>query len=307
MENWQYLLRYHQPLHIKEKLTMNRIKTFGFSLNENIYVSFSGGKDSTVLLHLVRRVFPRTVAMFIDTGLEYPEIRQFVKSTDNVIIIRPKMSFVEVISKYGYPVITKEQSQFISEFRTTKSCNLKHTRIVGNKSNRGKISQKWLFLTKKPYQFKISHQCCSKLKKDPAIEFEKRLGLFPIIGNMAEESQLRKQQYISNGCNSFNSDRIKSNPLSFWSEKDIWDYIHKYNLAYSKIYDMGYKRTGCMFCGFGVHDEPELNKFQKMSMTHPLQYDYCINKLGMDKVLDIIGIPYKLNSLQIGLYKTMKG
>ena len=78
-----------------------------------VYVSFSGGKDSTVLLDLVRRVYPDVPAVFSDTGLEFPEIREFVKSFDNVVLVKPKLTFTEVITKYGYPIISKNISNTI--------------------------------------------------------------------------------------------------------------------------------------------------------------------------------------------------
>lgn len=84
-----------------------------------------------------------------------------------------------------------------------------------------------------------------------------------------------------------------STPLGFWTEKDIWDYIHKFNVLYCPIYDKGYCRTGCMFCMFGVHCEKNPNRFQLMKETHPQIYDYCINKLGLGKVLDFINVKYK--------------
>ena len=86
---------------------------------EKVYVAFSGGKDSTVLLHLVRSIYPEVPAVFSDTGLEYPEIKAFVRSVENVVWLRPKMSFKEVIEKYGYPVVSKmllicDQEKFFS-------------------------------------------------------------------------------------------------------------------------------------------------------------------------------------------------
>ena len=78
-----------------------------------IYNSFSGGKDSTVLLDLVRRVFPDCPAVFIDTGLEYPELRDFVKTIDNVVWLKPEMNFKKVIETYGYPIISKEISGLV--------------------------------------------------------------------------------------------------------------------------------------------------------------------------------------------------
>lgn len=86
------------PLEIKIMKTQQRIREWVQYYGENgVAVSFSGGKDSTVLLHLVRQLYPNVEAMFVDTGLEYPEIRQFVKTFDNVTILRPKMRFDELL------------------------------------------------------------------------------------------------------------------------------------------------------------------------------------------------------------------
>ena len=81
--------------------------------NGQVCVSFSGGKDSTVLLHIARQMFPDIPAVFSNTGLEYPEIQRFVKSFDNVDIVTPSMNFGEVISTYGYPLIGKEVAEAI--------------------------------------------------------------------------------------------------------------------------------------------------------------------------------------------------
>lgn len=116
MERTIQELRYKQalPLEVKVKMTKNRIrewvKEFG---TEGVYVSFSGGKDSTVLLHIVREMYPDIPAVFVDTGLEYPEIREFVRTFENVVWVKPKQNFKQVIEKYGYPFISKEMSSVI--------------------------------------------------------------------------------------------------------------------------------------------------------------------------------------------------
>ena len=100
------------PLYLKVRLTKQRIREWISHYGEDgVYVSFSGGKDSTVLLHLVREEFPYVPAVFCNTGLEYPQIVQFVKSFENVEIIRPKKNFRQVIQDYGYPFISKEVSE----------------------------------------------------------------------------------------------------------------------------------------------------------------------------------------------------
>lgn len=105
------------PMWRKEQITQARIMEWYFKFKGQVYVSFSGGKDSTVLLHIARRIFPDIEAIFCDTGLEYPEVRQFAKSFDNVTTIRPKLRFDEVIKKYGYPFIGKEVAERVYNAR----------------------------------------------------------------------------------------------------------------------------------------------------------------------------------------------
>lgn len=278
------------PLERKIYASLKRIQDWYLAWNGQVYVSFSGGKDSTVLLHLVRSIYPDVPAVFIDTGLEYPEIRRFVKQTENVIWLKPKMNFRQVIEEYGYPVISKEQSQYIWKYRHAKSEKHRNIRRYGNKSGRGKISNRWFYLTEAP--FEISDKCCDVMKKQPAKQFESETGLHPILGNLAEESMKRVQDYLRFGCNAFEAKRPISRPLGFWTENDIWQYLKQFNVPYSKIYDMGYNRTGCMFCAFGVHLEKGVNKFQLMKRTHPAQWRYCMTKLGLAEVLDYIGVDY---------------
>ena len=84
---------------------------------EGVYISFSGGKDSTVLLDIVRSMYPNIPAVFVNTGLEYPEVYKFVKTIDNVTILKPEMTYKKVIETYGSPIISKENAQYIYEIR----------------------------------------------------------------------------------------------------------------------------------------------------------------------------------------------
>ncbi len=290
IEEWQFHQRQALSLEIKERYTEIRIRAWYEYWKGEVYVSFSGGKDSTVLLHQVRRLYPNVLAVFIDTGLEYPEIRDFVKTIDSVEWVKPKMNFREVIEKYGYPIISKENAQKIDEIRNTKSDKLRSKRLFGDANKCGKLPGKWQFCI--DADFKISSKCCDALKKRPVTSFEKRTGLKPYLGMMAMDSFLRKTAYLLHGCNAFEARRPKSNPMAFWREENVWEYIHKHGLSYCSIYDKGYTRTGCMFCMFGVHLEKGENRFQLMKRTHPTQYNYCINKLGCGKVLDYIGVSY---------------
>ena len=105
------------PLEAKINMSLHKIREFYDHFQGDVYVSFSGGKDSTVLLDLVRYIYPNVPAVFVDTGLEYPEIREFVKSINNVTWLKPKMPFTQVIEKYGYPVVSKKVARQISDLQ----------------------------------------------------------------------------------------------------------------------------------------------------------------------------------------------
>lgn len=113
------------PLEAKVHLTRARITEFYTGYNTigygNAYISFSGGKDSTVLLDIARKMYPEIPAVFSNTGLEYPEIRRFAKAHDNVEVVQPKIPFNEVISRYGYPLIGKEVAEAIYYARKIRS------------------------------------------------------------------------------------------------------------------------------------------------------------------------------------------
>ena len=294
----------HLSLDLKIIMAKSRIRQWYNEFSGDVYISFSGGKDSTVLLHLVRELYPEVPAVYVDTGLEYPEIRDFVKTIDNVTWLRPEMNFKEVILKYGYPIISKEQSAFIQEYRTTKSEKLKKIRLEGNKYGRGKISKKWRFLIDAP--FLIGDKCCDIMKKNPAKKYEKETGLHPYIGTMAEESAQRKSNWIKYGCNAFEKTRPTSQPLSFWTEQDILQYIRDYNIDYAKevygsivedenelLHTTGCQRTGCEFCLYGAQCEKGKGRLERIKEMHPKRYEFIMrpvdeNGLGYKEVVDYI-------------------
>lgn len=160
----------------KIKRTKMLIMDWYAQFGGKVYVSFSGGKDSTVLLHIARQVHPDIIGVFDDTGLEYPEIREFVKKQENIIWIKPKQNFKQVLDKYGYPIISKEQSRYISDLRNPNvSEKLKNKRLNGTETRRFKLSEKWKPLINS--DFKISNRCCDVMKKAPLKEFEKKQDL----------------------------------------------------------------------------------------------------------------------------------
>jgi hypothetical protein len=143
--------------------------------------------------------------------------------------------------------------------------------------------------------FEVSEKCCDVLKKAPFHIYNKETGLSPIVGTMAVESRLRLKKWLQHGCNLFNKDKMESYPLSIWTESDIWTYISKFNVKYSPIYDKGFKRTGCMLCGFGCHLEKGMfNRFDILNFLHPRAYqtfmNYKNNGITFREAFEYIGI-----------------
>ena len=310
MDNEDLKLLQSYPLKTKIEITKLRIKDWYRHWEGQVYVSFSGGKDSTVLLHIARQIYPDIEAVFVDTGLEYPELKEFVKTVPNVTVVKPKMSFREVIEKYGYPVISKEVSNVVEGARSNPN-SVRAKRLRGEFKNKdGNKSifncEKYKYLLEAP--FKCSDKCCSIMKKAPAKLFDKESGKKPILGLMANESQKRRRDYLKTGCNAFDKKNPQSQPMGFWTEQDVLQYLKEYNIPYASVYEdivekdgklttTGLRRTGCMFCLFGVGLEKEPNRFQLMKETHPKIYDYCMKKwedggLGMEEVLNYINVKH---------------
>lgn len=114
-ELWELRQMQSLPLQAKIQMTRQRIRGWIDEFGESgVYVSFSGGKDSTVLLDIVRKDYPDIEAVFVNTGLEYPSVRTFAESQENVTVLRPTMNFRDVICRYGYPIISTNKHLIVS-------------------------------------------------------------------------------------------------------------------------------------------------------------------------------------------------
>ena len=285
------------PLEAKIVFTQKKIREWYEHWRGDVYVSFSGGKDSTVLLDIVKAMYPDVPAVFCDTGLEYPEVRELaLKNAD--VVLKPKMTFKQVIEKYGYPIPSKEQAYFIRQARHSTP----RTKALRLGSGRYSVSSKWRYLLDAP--FEISEKCCDVMKKKPFRKYERESERKRFTAMMASESSLRERQYMRHGCNAFEGSNPSSMPMAIWTEQDVLRFIVGNGIEYASCYGEIVEtngqlrctredRTGCMFCMFGIQYDGTPNRFQRMERDYPKQYDYCINKLGIGAVLDYVGIPYK--------------
>lgn len=310
-----------EPLEDKIQISIAKIGEWYLWCKNQCHVSFSGGKDSTVLADLCAqwcKAIDQTLHLvFVDTGLEYPEIKHHVKTFAqwlrekheievNLEILRPKMRFDEVIRAYGYPIISKEVAHAL--YYAGRKSKWAADLLAGvdkygiENEYRLKRYAKWNHLLN--VDFLIGSRCCNIMKERPLAS----ISSYPIIGTMAQESLRRETSWLKTGCNAFNESRPISKPLSFWTEQDVLSYVQRYDIPIASVYGdvifeddpeqiriegscghlctTGCKRTGCIFCGFGAHLERGETRYQRLARTHPKQYAYCIgggeyNESGM--------------------------
>ena len=209
----------------KIQVTQTRIIEWYQHYGGKVAVNFSGGMDSTVLLDLARRIYPDIRAVFVQTGMEYREIQDFVASVPNVAWRYPEIPFNKVISDYGYPVISKEVAKRIEYARKGAAWAKMHLQGLmsdGTPSRYNERYKKWAFLVDAP--FLVSEKCCEISKMRPLRRFTKETGCIPIVGIMASESFRRQSGFLQTGCNGFNKKEPSSKPLSFWNKQNILEY-----------------------------------------------------------------------------------
>lgn len=302
----------------KEILTYEKLDQWYTAWNGKCYVSFSGGKDSTVLAYLAARYLSSFRAppwelnlVFVNTGLEYPEIQKFVNEyadwlrrefprvAVNLHRLRPKMNIRQVVAKYGYSIVSKEVANCVWLARRGNKDRMMRLRGEmldkdGNKSIWN--CDNWAFLLDVP--FLVSSECCRIMKKRAVHTYERESREKPIVATMAKEGRQRFQTWTATGCNAFDGKRPMSKPMSFWTDQDVLAFLKDENIPYCSVYGdivasdgendypstliekplhcTGCQRTGCMFCGFGAHLEKGENRFERMKHTHPKHYDFCI-------------------------------
>ena len=273
-------LRTRQAWTLPQKIdhSLGVIEAFASWFEGKVYVSFSGGKDSVVMLSLVELIIPNVQCVFVMTGCESPSVCRFVRQQQehhNIEIIRPEKTLRQVFAEYGFPLVSKKTAHDIECVRRNPYCKSSRNKLwLGNPHH---IPERWMYLLNEPYQ--VSARCCFWLKHQPAYEYHKRTGLNPYIGLLASESYQRTLGYIQQGgCNVFaesGKNHPRSLPLAIWTDDDVWAYIRDRRLSLPDIYEQGAIRTGCMGCGFGAH--LNTSGIDTMQRLWPKWYDMVMN------------------------------
>lgn len=326
--------------HYKELLNMNlnqkeewarfKIKEFFNWAIENkineILISFSGGKDSTVLMELViseraklqcdikltpayamEITFPETIKFIKSTVKKYQEKYDFVNS---LYLVPPKKKWKEILNKHGYPIYSKIFSNNINKMVNANTKTQQLLYGFGMKdSTFFKIPKDRLFLLDKAFtRYKIANKCCDYIKG--GLKHDKRP---KFIGTLTEESEIRKRSWINNGCNIYSNQEAQSRPLSLWKEDEIINFIIKNKIEINPVYGldletkkMRFKRLGCSSCPFGSQFEKEKNRFELLKDYDPVLFESQFINTGMYKVAIDMDIQIKNSSFYMKEYEARR-
>lgn len=251
-----------------------------YDLEHNAYLSFSGGKDSTILHHLLDKALPnnRIPRVFINTGIEYNDIVAFVtelaEHDDRFVILKPSVPIKPMLEKYGYPFKSKEHSLYVQQFqkngmsKTTK-------RYLEPSENRKTFGcpQLLKYQFTSDFKLKLSNQCCYKLKKEPIHKWQKEnKKSISITGMRAEEGGNRARL----GCiitDSQTKKVVKFHPLIKVNDEWENEFVKNEHIQLCKLYypPFNFNRTGCKGCPFALTLQEQLETMRKYLPNERLQ------------------------------------
>jgi 3'-phosphoadenosine 5'-phosphosulfate sulfotransferase (PAPS reductase)/FAD synthetase len=271
----QTVFSYFDALQVKIEAAEKIIDEAYIKHNGRLFISFSAGKDSTILRHIARRKYPDMKVVFSNTTNELTEILRYLKQFPDTIIVNPEMSFKQVVESEGFPLISKETSQKANELKNSGGRKTQLLRYYGSVKGSGILSKKYRFLASQ--EFDVTAKCCKILKKDPLEKYAKKDGLKPLIALMSDESMLR-QQLALYGENT--DKKIYPFLTTGWTEADIWEYARRYNIRFAECYYDRWigdvfiprvNRSGCENCDYGSH-LMENDKFKRSKLVSPKKY-----------------------------------
>ena len=252
---------------LEDRLAVIRAANEKYDLEHNAYLSFSGGKDSTVVHYLLDKALPgnNIPRVFLNTGIEYQAIRDFVMKTaqndHRFVIVLSGKPIKAILEEYGYPFKRKEHSKALAQYQFSGFLSYvrQYLGLEGDKLVTCPASLRYQF--SEDFRLKVSDKCCLKLKKELAHRYQRKSGRsITITGMMREEGGQRRS---IKGCVITDRDGnvTKFHPILVCSsEWEDW-FIRKEGIELCELYGPPYnfKRTGCKGCPFALDLQEQLS------------------------------------------------
>ena len=257
---------------------------------EKYYLSYSGGRDSHFLYWFIKEYLrdDKIKVVSVNTYMEHPQISARMYKYADVVLL-PEMKPMEIKQRYGIPCFSKWQDEMISRYQNGSRSSYLIERVTGIHKDTGKEvkgrfklndTAKNLLLSGKLH--KVSPKCCTKLKKNPLIKYERKTGKKAILAVRGQESALRSVQYRK--CFTKSG---KFTPLYDLSNEMMDEIYRRYNIETPEIYQ-SIERTGCMGCPYGSWKK----KTQKeLELMNPAQRRFVVSLFH--ESYDVLGIDYK--------------
>ncbi len=270
------------PMEVKVKLTKIILNHYIKENKDNgVYLSYSGGKDSSVMRRIALEIDANIPSVFCNTTNEQSEIMDYIKKQKNITTLMPKMGFRKILKKYGFPMVSKLACRKVYDLKNPTEKN-KKVRITWNdKDSLFRLANKDRFLVEE--DFNVTAKCCDILKKEPFRRYELETGRLPVSGIIADESSQRQDAIIKGGVI---SEGKMCRPMAFWLEKDIWKYSLMNNFRFSEnyydrkvdgVFVSADKRSGCELCLMGFRYDKnnlfEQDRLEKAKILNPKRFE----------------------------------
>ncbi|MDR3543254.1 MAG: hypothetical protein P4L69_20180 [Desulfosporosinus sp.] len=321
MTPWEFMQKQSLPYEAKIAHAQIKAQEFYDYVDGNLFCSV-GGLDSLTLLRFLRKYVSKDIPSVSVSSLEDKSIQAAHRKIDNMVLLKPYKTKVQVIKDHGYPVISKEIASKIQQLQNPneKNATIRNAIMTGNTGEQGgwkysrfmNLPQKWKDLLAgkedsryKDAPFKISADCCYYMKEKPCNDYARTSGRFVYMGLMASEGGQREKALIKHGCNYYGKTVTRSAPFAIFNRSDLLQLAVDLDVPVPEIYGeiirqydgtletTRAKRTGCSMCGFGIHMEHRPHRFDRLREDNPKEWHFWMYDQEWGKVLDYIGVGWE--------------
>lgn len=315
MEVWEFTQKQSLPYEAKVTLAKLRANEFYDKLEGNVFCSV-GGLDSITLLLFLRKYVSKHIPGVSVSSLEDKSIQAVHSQLENMVILKPEKSKIQVIKELGYPVISKTTADKIEQLQNPneKNTTIRHAILTGETGKQGgyknsrfmRLPDKWqkLFVEQEA-PFRVSGKCCYYMKEKPCDRYSRETGQFVYMALMADEGGRREISLKKHGCNYYGKTVTRSCPFAIFSKTDLLRLALELEVPVPEIYGdivettdshlttTKAKRTGCTMCGFGIHLEKRPHRFDRLRESNYKEWRFWMYDQGWGKVLSYIGVNWE--------------